>query len=165
MLVAAAAAFVLLPFARGAAALSLSRGHPTSPPTVCDCIGRFWSWSSTRTWQVVGRGFRAASRELLAEAGAGAAGEQGTLSEIDAEIEREIAAARAAFARPGDRPRDDRTDPSCENDVQVGRPRMSMSQPAMDGHNPGCASRAVRTSSLVAGFVVSLATARGGRAD
>jgi hypothetical protein len=42
--------------------------------------------------------FEQLSAQLLAEVGAALRQERGAMSEIDAEIEREIAAARAAFA-------------------------------------------------------------------
>ena len=52
-----------------------------------------FSWASSST-----EDYEHLSRELLAEAGQALREERGSIGELDAEIEREIAAARAAFA-------------------------------------------------------------------
>jgi hypothetical protein len=98
-LVAAAAAFVLLPFARGAhAEVSASSTEPA--PT-----DRFFLYRQVLEMEFdhqLGKlstdDYEHLSNELLAEAGQALREERGSIGEIDAEIEAEIAAARAAFA-------------------------------------------------------------------
>lgn len=99
-LVAAAAAFVLLPFARGArpeaSAVSSSGPAPTD---------RFFLYRQVLEMEFdhqLGKlstdDYQHLSSELLAEAGQALREERGSIGEIDAQIEAEIAAARAAFA-------------------------------------------------------------------
>jgi cytochrome c-type biogenesis protein CcmI len=98
-LVAAAAAFVLLPFARGArseASASSSESAPTD---------RFFLYRQVlemefdhQLGKLSTEDYQHLSNELLAEAGQALREERGSIGEIDAQIEAEIAAARAAFA-------------------------------------------------------------------
>jgi len=98
-LVAAAAAFVLLPFARGARA-------EVAPAVVeLDRPDRFTLYQQVleldfdrQLGKLSDEDYDKLSAELLAEAGEALRAERGTIGEIDAEIEHEIAAARAAFA-------------------------------------------------------------------
>jgi hypothetical protein len=103
-LVAAAAAFVLLPFARGSHADSVTASvsasvseNPTAErfrlyQQVLDLeFDRDLGKLSTADYQQL-------SSQLLAQAGAELRDEKGALGAVDDEIEREIAAARAAFA-------------------------------------------------------------------
>ncbi|MBV9595816.1 MAG: hypothetical protein JOZ87_03065 [Chloroflexi bacterium] len=97
-LVAAAAAFVLLPFARGAHVESvMAAENPSS--------NRFRLYQQVLELEFdrdMGKlstaDFEQLSAQLLAQAGAALRDEKGTLGAVDEEIEREIAAARAAFA-------------------------------------------------------------------
>jgi hypothetical protein len=97
VLVAAAAAFVLVPFARGARAESSS---PSEEPSV-DRFGIYRQVLELEFDHQLGKlstaDFEALSGELLARAGEALQQERGRLSAIDEQIEREIAAARAAF--------------------------------------------------------------------
>ncbi len=99
VLVAGAAAFALLPFAQGSASLADLAG-----PEVTQ-VDRFELYREIMELEfdldmgkITPEDFQLLSTELLAEAGAALQAEKGSLGEIDAEIEREIAAARAAFA-------------------------------------------------------------------
>jgi hypothetical protein len=97
-LVAAAAAFVLLPFARGAHVESvLASENPTAD--------RFRIYQQVLELEfdrdlgkLSNADFEQLSAQLLAEAGTALRDEKGTMGAVDEEIEREIAAARAAFA-------------------------------------------------------------------
>lgn len=96
-LVAAAAAFALLPFVRGVRA-------ETTPSEVPEAE-RFLIYRQVlelefdfQVGKLSGEDCARLSEGLLAEAGEALRAERGTLGDIDAEIEREIAAARAAFA-------------------------------------------------------------------
>jgi hypothetical protein len=99
-LVAAAAAFALLPFARanrGAATLVTDDAAPVTD--------RFFLYRQIlevefdyQMGKLSRDDYEHLSAELLASAGAALREERGTLSVVDEEIEREIAAARAAFA-------------------------------------------------------------------
>jgi cytochrome c-type biogenesis protein CcmI len=97
VLVAAAAAFVLLPLARGAPA---DAGESEPGPT--DRFGLYRQVLELEFDRELGKlsqaDFDQLSSELLAEAGQALREERGTVGELDEEIEREIAAARAAFA-------------------------------------------------------------------
>lgn len=97
VLVAAAAAFALVPFARGAHADSLSV-EPGAP----DRFGLYRQVLELEFDHQLGKlsadDLEQQSRELMAEAGEALRDERGSIGEVDAEIEREIAAARAAFA-------------------------------------------------------------------
>jgi hypothetical protein len=97
LLVAAAAAFALIPFARGA------------PPEVTlpeiESADRFSLYRQVielefdfQLGKLSAEDYAKLSGELLAQAGLALREEQGSISEVDQEIEREIAAARAAFA-------------------------------------------------------------------
>jgi hypothetical protein len=98
-LVAAAAAFVLLPFARGVSA-------EVAPAVVeSDHPDRFALYQQVleldfdrQLGKLSDEDYDKLSAELLAEAGEALREERGTIGKIDEEIEREIAAARAAFA-------------------------------------------------------------------
>jgi len=97
ILVAAAAAFALVPFARGVRAESLS-----TEPGVPD---RFVLYRQVlelefdhQLGKLSAQDLAQQSSELMAEAGQALRDELGSIGELDAEIEREIAAARAAFA-------------------------------------------------------------------
>ena len=98
ILVAAAAAFVLLPFARGA---HIEAVLPASDAST-DRFGLYRQVLELEFDRDMGKlsqaDFEQLSAELLAQAGAALRDEKGTLGAVDAEIEREIAAARAAFA-------------------------------------------------------------------
>ena len=98
-LVAAAAAFVLLPFARGV------RTEVAPAVVDSDAPDRFALYQQVleldfdrRLGKLSDEDYDKLSAELLAEAGEALREERGTIGEIDEEIEREIAAARAAFA-------------------------------------------------------------------
>jgi len=97
-LVAAAAAFALLPFARAATPESVASSEPG--PT--DRFGLYRQVMELEFDVQVGKlataDYEQLSRALLAEAGQALKQERGILVELDEEIEREIAAARAAFA-------------------------------------------------------------------
>ena len=98
VLVAAAAAFVLLPFARGAHVEStLASDNPTA-----DRFRLYQRVLELEFDRDVGKlsvaDYEQLSAQLLAQAGAALRDERGTLGAVDEEIEREIAAARAAFA-------------------------------------------------------------------
>ena len=97
VLVAAAAAFALVPFARGARADSL-----TVEPGVPDRFVLYRQVLELEFDHQLGKlsaeDLEQQSRELMTEAGQALRDERGTIGELDAEIEREIAAARAAFA-------------------------------------------------------------------
>lgn len=97
-LVAAAAAFVLLPFARGA---HLENAVVTIVQTA-DRHALYRQVLELEFDRDMGKlaeeDYRRLSAELLAEAGEALREERGALGVVDEEIEREIAAARAAFA-------------------------------------------------------------------
>ena len=97
LFVAAAAAFVLVPFARGAATEPLVRDAPSTD--------RFTLYQQVleaefdfQVGKLAADDYRELSAELLARAGHALREEKGSVAEVDAEIEREIAAARAAFS-------------------------------------------------------------------
>ncbi|HLZ27924.1 MAG TPA: hypothetical protein VKV73_11460 [Chloroflexota bacterium] len=96
-LVAAAAAFALVPFARGARADGLS-AEPGAPDRFVLYRQVLELEFDHQLGKLSAEDLEHQSRELLAEAGQALREERGTLGELDAEIEREIAAARAAFA-------------------------------------------------------------------
>ena len=97
-LVATAAAFVLLPFARGThVEAALASDNPTA--------GRVRLYQQVLELEfdrdmgkLSSADFEQLSAELLRQAGTSLRDERGTLGAVDEEIEREIAAARAAFA-------------------------------------------------------------------
>jgi hypothetical protein len=99
-LVAAAAAFALLPFVRGAsepnAAVAAAEPESTDRGQIYRQVleldfDRQLGKLSEDDYRQLSAGLLARAGELLRE-------ERGTLGELDEEIEREIAAARAAFA-------------------------------------------------------------------
>ena len=97
ILVAAAAAFALLPFARGVPS-ELTRSESES-------ADRFNLYRQVldlefdvQMGKLTAEDYTKLSGELLARAGQALRDEKGSVGEIDDEIEREIAAARAAFA-------------------------------------------------------------------
>jgi cytochrome c-type biogenesis protein CcmI len=97
-LVAAAAAFVLLPFARGThVEATLASDNPTA-----DRSRLYQQVLELEFDRDMGKlsssDYEQLSAELLSQAGASLRDERGTLGAVDEEIEREIAAARAAFA-------------------------------------------------------------------
>ena len=100
VLVAAAAAFVLLPFARGAQLEVAPSVTPDSDTP--DRLALYHQVLELEFDQQLGKlsaeDFQQLSAELLAQAGQALREERGTLGEIDDEIEQEIAAARVAFA-------------------------------------------------------------------
>ena len=98
-LVAAAAAFVLLPFARGARAEVAPAAVELDRPDRFTLYQQVLELDFDRQWgKLSDEDYDKLSAELLAEAGEALRAERGTIGEIDAEIEHEIAAARAAFA-------------------------------------------------------------------
>ena len=113
VLVAAAAAFALLPFTRGAHLESVA---PADSSTT-DRFGLYRQVLELEFDRDLGKlsqaDFEQLSAQLLAEAGDSLRDERGAMSEVDQEIEREIAAARAAFAaaRQAGRPKAESTVP------------------------------------------------------
>jgi hypothetical protein len=97
-LLALAAGFVLLPLARGVG----TADDAAAPSDVPDARFRLYRQIIELEFdQQLGKlskeDFQQQSAELLGQAGAMLESERGTLAELDDEIEREIAAARAAF--------------------------------------------------------------------
>jgi hypothetical protein len=99
MLVAAAAAFALLPFVRGARAETLASDSGVEGQR------RFVLYRQVlelefdhQLGKLSADDYTQQSAELMAEAGQAMRDERGSIGEIDEEIEGEIAAARAAFA-------------------------------------------------------------------
>jgi hypothetical protein len=104
VLVAAAAAFALLPFARGVPS-ELS-------PSESESADRFNLYRQVielefdfQMGKLTAEDYTRLSADLLAEAGQALRDEKGSIAEVDEEIEREIAAARAAFAAARQSPR------------------------------------------------------------
>jgi cytochrome c-type biogenesis protein CcmI len=97
-LVAAAAAFALLPFARTstAEAIASSESGPTDRLALYRQVLELEF--DVQLGKLAAEDYEHLSRELLAEAGQALTEERGSIGELDEEIEREIAAARAAFA-------------------------------------------------------------------
>ena len=97
-LVAAAAAFALLPLARPAAPEAVG----SSEPAPADRLGLYRQVLElefdVQLGKLAAEDYDHLSRELLAEASQALQAERGSIGELDQEIEREIAAARAAFA-------------------------------------------------------------------
>jgi len=96
-LVALAAAFALLPFARGTSV------EPTVPDE--PAVNRFDLYQQVvelefdyQVGKLAEPDYKELSAELLAQAGQALREERGSVAEVDAEIENEIAASRAAFA-------------------------------------------------------------------
>jgi hypothetical protein len=99
VLVAAAAAFVLLPFTRGA---HVESAAVPSEALSADRYALYRQVLELEFDRDLGKlsqaDFEQLSAQLLAQAGEALRDEQGRLGAVDEEIEREIAAARAAFA-------------------------------------------------------------------
>lgn len=100
-LVAAAAVFALLPFARAA------REEPAAA-LEAGTTDRFALYRQllelefdVQVGKLAAADYAQLSSDLLAEAGQALQEERGTLGQLDDEIEREIAAARAAFVAAG----------------------------------------------------------------
>jgi cytochrome c-type biogenesis protein CcmI len=96
-LVAAAAAFALLPLVRG------STAEPSSIDLSAADRQRIYRQVLELEFdyelgKIGGDDYTQLRQELLTRAGEALRQEQGTLTELDREIEREIAAARSAFA-------------------------------------------------------------------
>ena len=99
ILVACAAAFALLPFAQGSASLTDSAGPDLTQVDRFELYRQIMELEfDLHMGKITQEDYQLQSSELLARAGAALNAEKGSLGEIDAEIEREIAAARAAFA-------------------------------------------------------------------
>ena len=98
LLVAAAAAFVLLPFTHGAHVETVSAARAAS----ADRFALYGQVLELEFDRDVGKlsqaDFEELSAGLLAQAGEALREERGMLGAVDEEIEREIAAARSAFA-------------------------------------------------------------------
>lgn len=97
-LVAAAAAFALLPFARGLALDGSAASGAEAPDRFALYRQVLELEFDVELGKLAAEDYELLSRELLAEAGQALKQEHGTIGELDEEIEREIAAARAAFA-------------------------------------------------------------------
>jgi hypothetical protein len=98
VLVAAAAAFALVPFTRGAhveSAVSLPEGSTDRYALYRQILELEFDRDLGKLSQA---DFEQLSAQLLAQAGEALRDERGALGAVDEEIEREIAAARAAFA-------------------------------------------------------------------
>jgi hypothetical protein len=106
-LVAAAAAYALLPFVRGASEPSNDAAEPEPLATERGQLYRqvLELDFDRQLGKLSEEDFSALSASLLSRAGELLREERGTLGELDEEIEREIAAARAAFAAARRRPR------------------------------------------------------------
>ena len=96
-LVAAAAAFALVPFLRP------TRLAPSVPASAASERARIYQQVlelefDHQLGKLSIEDYEQLSAELLAQAGASLRTERGVLTELDDELEREIAAARAAFA-------------------------------------------------------------------
>jgi hypothetical protein len=99
VLVAAAAAFVLLPFTRGAHVESATLAPEALSADRYALYRQVLELEFDRDLGKLSQAdFEQLSAQLLAQAGEALRVEQGTLGVVDEEIEREIAAARAAFA-------------------------------------------------------------------
>jgi cytochrome c-type biogenesis protein CcmI len=97
VLVAVAAAFALLPFVRGSSVEPTISEEPS--------VNRFELYQQVvelefdyQVGKLAEADYKELSTELLAQAGEALREERGNVAEVDAEIEHEIAAARAAFA-------------------------------------------------------------------
>ena len=97
ILVAAAAVFALLPFARGARAEALL-SEPGTPDRFVLYRRVLELEFDHQLGKLSAEDLQQQSSELMDEAGQALREERGSIGELDAEIEREIAAARAAFA-------------------------------------------------------------------
>jgi hypothetical protein len=98
-LVAAAAAFVLLPFARGAHIETVTAGAGTASAERFALYRQVMELEFDRDMGKLSQAdYEQLSVQLLAQAGDALRDERGTLGVVDQEIEREIAEARAAFA-------------------------------------------------------------------
>jgi hypothetical protein len=100
ILVAAAAAFALLPFARGPRVVETEAAEAVSPASDRFAIYRqvIELEFDYELGKLTAADYEAQSAELLSSAGAALRAERGVVGEVDAEIEREILAARAALS-------------------------------------------------------------------
>ena len=97
-LVAAAAAFALLPFAREPTPETVASSEPGPSDRFALYRQVMELEFDVQVGKLAAEDYEQLSRELLAEAGQVLRQERGSIGELDEEIEREIAAARAAFA-------------------------------------------------------------------
>jgi cytochrome c-type biogenesis protein CcmI len=97
VLVAAAAVFVLLPFGR-AARVDVVPSESSASDRLVLYRQVLELELDLQLGKLSAEDYSQQSSELLARAGQSLREESGHMSEVDAEIEREIAAARAAFA-------------------------------------------------------------------
>ncbi len=97
-LVAAAAAFALLPFARAPTPDTVASSEPGPGDRFVLYRQVMELEFDVQVGKLAAEDYEQLSRALLAEAGQALKQERGSLVELDEEIEREIAAARAAFA-------------------------------------------------------------------
>jgi cytochrome c-type biogenesis protein CcmI len=97
VLVAAAAVFVLLPFGR-AARVDVVPSESSASDRLALYRQVLELELDLQLEKLSAEDYSQQSSELLARAGQSLREESGHMSEVDAEIEREIAAARAAFA-------------------------------------------------------------------
>ena len=97
VLVAAAAVFALLPFVRAGGAFDGAAGASGSNDRFALYRQILELEIDLQLGKLSSADFEQLSSQLLAQAGQTLRQEHGNLAEIDAEIEREIAAARAAF--------------------------------------------------------------------
>ena len=107
VLVAAAAVFALLPFLRAGGSLEGAASASGSDDRFALYRQILELEFDLQLGKLSTADFELLSSQLLAQAGQALRQEHGNLAEIDAEIEREIAAARAAFvaARRSTQPR------------------------------------------------------------
>jgi hypothetical protein len=131
-LVAGAAAFALLPFARRSAVEAEASSEPASTDRSLLYRRVLELEFDVQLGKLTAEDYEHQSRDLLAEAGQALRQERGSLGELDEEIEREIAAARAAFTaarRSGRRARrrpvgsPEVTRPEAEDPSQAARTR------------------------------------------
>jgi hypothetical protein len=97
-LVAAAAAFALLPFARAGTAEPVTSSEAEATDRLALYRQVMELEFDVQVGKLAAEDYEQLSRALLAEAGQSLKQERGSLGALDEEIEREIAAARAAFA-------------------------------------------------------------------
>ncbi|HEY0583812.1 MAG TPA: hypothetical protein VGE94_16640 [Chloroflexota bacterium] len=98
LLVAAAAAFALLPFARGSRSDVLAGEGTQSAQRFALYRQVLELEFDYHMGKLSADDYATQSADLLSAAGAALRDERGSIGEVDAEIEQEIAAARAAFA-------------------------------------------------------------------
>jgi hypothetical protein len=96
VLVAVAAAFVLLPFARGTIESEIAEQPSADRFTLYQQV--LEAEFDYQVGKLGAEDYHQLTSELLQQAGKELRDERGSVTEVDQEIEREIAAARAAFA-------------------------------------------------------------------